>query len=526
MTSEQATFLRCHLGISSGVIACIGLSEGGVLVSKSQRDDLVSSSAKERLSIHLGRSTPLCAGLEIHIEACPKASVVRFSLQSAHPRPTYKAHLLDSEGVVKTSIPIRSGLSDLGQFALSPCRFEIKRSGSTIAAIDLFLEPLALADCTLAALECVQSQRLERALAILRSGFSAYPRSRELWDMIGLTQALLRARHDLGGGDPEFDVFRASVRTDMAPEMFLEETAKQFGRPDIANLAAASSGDVLINTGDVNNLSVVVLEMLTKVLETANANGVAIQCLRQEMKRRNAASRGVEQALSSINASFESLLANRLGSGCWTWLDSRVKGRFVEAEASYRWASFRGDTASPKLSGALFLLCSGLEELLRLHWQDVFAESRQMLRIPDVSRVFEEMKTVRLVGLSGPNIGLGQYASLLDVHDLLFENEAFVKLEIASQMRTKRVQWDTVGKRNVLKPIEWIANLRNSNAHARRMTTCQAVRVARKLILGVDEYKMPWALVAKGLGIPSDQKPPDLWDRYSGIAPLMYQLLR
>jgi hypothetical protein len=466
----------------------------------------------------------LHAALEIRVTSNQKP--IQLSIFAHKVGHGWKARLRDAQSRERCVVPIATGLNMLGIFDIQTYSISFFHDDHLERQIDLLLAQFEEPDAIFAGASCMREGRFARALSIFKNVFELYPSSRELWDLLWLTRAIVAFRFRNSMADPELGQLRCDEMPKSPGDQLLEQTQSSFGSPNIANIIAAAGDPTKIDLAQMDlpnqqGISIPLLEALrifAKVVEVGN--GPLLLRLQVLSDAVNGMRGDVSALKEVVGASFEPFLSRHFGTSCWGWFDDDVRTQFSTAEYLYRSTEFKWVEGVPNYYLACCALFKGIEELFHSRLDGICGWIREALLQPNAGAELARRFGVEFFSKPISKLGLGEKTKLLNVGwRLCQERPDVLTSDLAAVYSGKRD--DTVAAPTIMVPLRWFyENIRNPGIHGNACMGGREILMARKIILGIDEFG-----VGADFQRELDRIEPDTWRNYGGIARLIWQAL-
>ena len=493
-----------------------------------------------------------------------------------------RASLSDAEtGTLRASVPLARLRTDLERHL--PYGFyhiEIKKDGTPLLDFKFVIEPFSLPEAMQSAQEYVLNSEYSKALAVLDYAAERYPKSADVRDLLCAVHGLIacdpesyerersqfaKTRHGLA--DPAVhasQVFRSS-RSDFGDRAAMLIAGKAMDPASVADGALADS-----HKGDFSTAVLQSLMLLKDKLEInpTPQNESLLRVLRviaDRSKQRDTITGALSDQIEAVKSNTQTsddekfVLSNnlldeytaalaasrvaepdytpffeeRIGRPCWDWLGMDIRRVINTAEDLYHYQAGKSRQNPGDFTPAILENCRGLEDLLNKklgaycrtiqeavidkpncadaaleHFtEETVEEGIKRDRSMSMWKVGFLMRLGRILHPLRPDLFGPGLASLLSRTPGLGDVDQYVLLNYI------------------------VSELRNGKAHSARYTSVLGMQLARKLILGIDEAAVGYGSVWEWLqgsrfkkdGAEVYKRVSDLWPKYPGIVPLLWQ---
>ncbi len=503
---------------------CVGVRRGESLIPRSEMPQFVQNAAPNRLSILCKAGTELPElPVTIDVLASRRHGNAELFVNAPNCVSGWKVQLFDSHLVPKSTVPISHGLISLGKVEPAHYVLSLQSRGDILTLIGLNVRAITVPDGIEAGLEHVRAGRFRSAVAIFRCAFSLHPNSGELADLVHLSSALdaaeTAARFTQGH---DIDVARDAPDTDRTGPEHLAQIVARIGAKNLVDVFAAMQAALDPNLAGreasprppwpVRDDLELLTESIYRKLNTP---------LEKIVRDISKVEGEVKIISTGLVPRFDDLFCSRLGAKCWTWLGSDIQAQLVEAESLYRISVYRWNDSEPNFSSPLAAMCSALELLIRTSIGDICAEVQDALKLPHVKLHVEASLKRSTDETAAKPITLGKIGPLLKASGAIISK--WPNLFRSDSTSTLLKLCDP----SLTSPLSCFSvELRNRGSHGHRISGMD-ILLARKLLLGVDEFRIPEGSARSYLdhlqkGSPQRRQ---TWQQYPGIISLVWNAL-
>ncbi len=487
---------------------------------------------------------------------------------------------------LRAGVPFADGYVELSR-ALPAGIYTVKLTSAgapVLPALPIALEPFNLPEAMQAGETYLAERRYIRAVAVLGAATERYPENAEAQDLLVLAHALATA-------DPvayqeeqaEFGAFRSAGDMAKQASRLFQAARSKFGErvgaliagrtldaSAVSDAALELSAEAMVSTAVLRSLMLLKEQLevkksaenepLLRVLGVIASHHKHLDTLNSELSRRLEAVRSYAQATEDerfalaeqllqrytdeiaesriASPDYKSFFREQIGEACWNWLGVDVQRVFNTAEDLYRYQEAK-PTAAPAdpadFTPPVLEICRGLEDLLN-EKLGVFCKSIQDAVSGDSDYT---------------DTALTEYSENT-LRDVLKPERSMSMWKVGTILRLGRLihaAWPNafdpqLGAFLAFSPgpadIEQVvflsyiaAELRNGKVHTAEYTSPRGIRLARKMVLGIDEVQMGHGSIRNWIRTSRFKKDSQqvynrfagTWAEFPGIVPILWRAL-
>jgi len=510
--------------------------------------------------------------LGLECDPIPKGGTCKVSLREAERNEELaRIPIVQRSETIDTKLPYGFYIVEVSRDEHSLCRFTFT------------VEPFSLPEALEAAQDFLSHGQYIRAAAVLTDATDRYPASPDVQDLLCVVQALTATDvESFEREQAEFGTFRSGWSITREASRVFQEARSKFGErvgaliagrtldaSAVSDAALARSTEAMVSTAVLRSLMLLKEQLevrkstqnepLLRVLTVIASRQEHLGTLNGELSHRLDAIRSDVQATDDEKfalakqllqrytdeiaecriaaADYRPFFREELGEACWDWIGAEVQRVFNTAEDLYRYQEAKPKGApldSADFTPPVLEICRGFEDLLNdklggfcKSIQDAVGGDSDCKKIArrEVSEdtLKEVLKAERSMSMWKVGIILRLGRSIQAARPNVFDPKLGALLAFSP------------GPADIEQVVflSYIAaELRNGKVHTSEYTSPHGIRLARKLVLGLDEEQVGYGKIRGWIDASRFKKNVEVrnklsatWVEFPGIVPIVWRAL-